>query len=246
MVVNENVSLLFIDPTEKYMQVVQIMLEQGRRLPGEHIYLVRDIPQAVQMLRELDTIEMIVLNATPEKQFIQDAQKRLREVSWARFLVIAAFQDDADIADVYNYGVDFLVPPIYEPIVAAAYFETYISRQRELPSINSMKKMVNFKGNPKMLCGDFLIDTARLSVERDGKEIELTAMEFHLLLCFIRNEGAVLPYDVISENVWNDRQANNHNIANLVFTLRNKIEKDPQNPVYIHNKYGAGYIFVSN
>ncbi len=75
MVVNENVSLLFIDPTEKYMQVVQIMLEQGRRLPGERIYLVSDIPQAIQKLREMDTIEMIVLNATPENNSSKTRRK---------------------------------------------------------------------------------------------------------------------------------------------------------------------------
>jgi DNA-binding response OmpR family regulator len=90
---------------------------------------------------------------------------------------------------------------------------------------------------------DLTLDTARRSVSRSGKPINLTAKEFALLEYFILNKGKVLTREAISEHVWDmnfDPQSNV--IDSFVRFLRLKIDKEFEFPL-IHTVRGVGYRF---
>jgi DNA-binding response OmpR family regulator len=80
-------------------------------------------------------------------------------------------------------------------------------------------------------------------VRRGGQAIPLTAKEFALLECFVRNPDAVLARAEITAHVWDE---NHDPFANalevLVGRLRRKID-DPFTPKLIHTLRGAGYRF---
>ena len=76
------------------------------------------------------------------------------------------------------------------------------------------------------------------------KEIELTAMEYKLLLIFINNRGVVLSRNRILEDIWDVSGdfVNDNTLTVYIKRLRDKIEDDPANPQIIKTVRGLGYI----
>ena len=75
-------------------------------------------------------------------------------------------------------------------------------------------------------------------------EIELTYTEFEILLLLAQNAGIVFSKEQIYNRVWKEPYFGNHNIVmSHIRNLREKIEDDPGNPVYIQTVWGVGYKF---
>jgi two-component system copper resistance phosphate regulon response regulator CusR len=90
---------------------------------------------------------------------------------------------------------------------------------------------------------DLEVDLRARRVERAGRKIALTAKEFELLECLVRNAGQVVGRALITSWVWDD---NHDPMANalevLVRRLRAKVD-EPFQPRLIHTVRGAGYRF---
>lgn len=92
--------------------------------------------------------------------------------------------------------------------------------------------------------GDLELDERSHEVTRAGRQIELTAREFEVLLLFMRNPRAVLSKAQILDRVWDYDFGGNGNIVELyVSYLRKKIDAPfPDLPNLFHTKRGSGYI----
>ena len=78
-----------------------------------------------------------------------------------------------------------------------------------------------------------------------GEPIDLTDTEYKLLYLFMSNKGKVFSAQNLYESTWNEPYFYNCNGTVMVHirNLRVKIEKDPQNPMYIKTVWGKGYKF---
>ncbi|MDJ0807962.1 MAG: response regulator transcription factor [Gammaproteobacteria bacterium] len=92
--------------------------------------------------------------------------------------------------------------------------------------------------------GDLLINTAQHKVTVQGKEVELTAKEFDLLLFFARHPGRVFSRVQLLDQVWGyNHDGYEHTVNSHINRLRSKIEADPSKPDYILTVWGVGYKF---
>lgn len=81
-------------------------------------------------------------------------------------------------------------------------------------------------------------------VLQDGKEINLTRLEYSTLVLLASNPGIVLTRTQIFEAVWNmDSNSCHSSVVNVIYNLRKKIETDSKNPTYIKTVLGIGYKF---
>lgn len=81
----------------------------------------------------------------------------------------------------------------------------------------------------------------------DGTEIQITAMEFSLLNCFVQNSGRVLNRDQLLDQAHNrDGDPFDRSIDLRVSRLRKKIEPNPAKPQLIKTVRGIGYVFDPN
>lgn len=97
------------------------------------------------------------------------------------------------------------------------------------------------------LCvGDFEIDLMRRQVSLKGEKIELSGKEFDLLVFFAQNPERVLTEAQIYERVWHTDKDFHSSISKPINRLRQKIEPDIRNPVYIRSVRGVGYQFIPN
>jgi DNA-binding response OmpR family regulator len=92
---------------------------------------------------------------------------------------------------------------------------------------------------------EMTIDIERHAVTVRGQSIELTAREFDLLVHFARHPGRVYSREQLLDQVWGYQHSGyDHTVNSHINRLRSKIERDPQNPEYIHTVWGVGYKFA--
>ena len=94
----------------------------------------------------------------------------------------------------------------------------------------------------RLQIGDLDIDVAGHAVTRDGKPINLTPLEFDLLVALARKPWQVFTREVLLEQVWGYRHAADTRLVNVhVQRLRSKIEQDPEQPEIVVTVRGVGY-----
>ena len=92
--------------------------------------------------------------------------------------------------------------------------------------------------------GNLLIDCGRYEVVKDETVIDLTLREFELLKFLAEQQGKIFSRETLLEKVWRyDYYGDIRTVDVTVRRLREKIEDDPANPVYIITKRGVGYYF---
>ena len=124
--------------------------------------------------------------------------------------------------------------------------DDYISkpfRPRELLSrINSVLRRTKNTQNI-ISYHDLVVDTNQATVVKNGTEILLSAMEYKLLLVFLRNKGIVLSRRRLLELLWDTTGEfiNDNTLTVYMKRLRDKIETNPQEPEIIITVRGLGY-----
>jgi DNA-binding response OmpR family regulator len=95
-----------------------------------------------------------------------------------------------------------------------------------------------------LVSGDMKIELESRRVFIGDKEVNLTAKEFDLLELLITNPNKVYKRDNLLNLVWGfDYPGDVRTVDVHVRRLREKIEKNPSDPKYIHTKWGVGYYF---
>jgi two-component system KDP operon response regulator KdpE len=89
------------------------------------------------------------------------------------------------------------------------------------------------------------LDFSKREIWLDGEIVKLRPTEYRLLYHLVKNAGWVLTYDQILSRVWGyEYRDEPHYVRLYINYLRQKIEKDPSNPIYILTERGVGYRFV--
>lgn len=157
--------------------------------------------------------------------------KTLREEGVATpILMTTALGDADDVIHGLDVGADdYLVKPFHTGVLLA--------RVRSLSRRQSDFKTVELRA------ADLVLDTARRTVSRGGRQLSLTAKEFALLEYFMMNRERVLTREMISEHVWDmNFDPRSNVIDSLVRFLRLRVDKGFE-PQLIHTVRGAGYRF---
>jgi DNA-binding response OmpR family regulator len=159
--------------------------------------------------------------------------RRVRKVSSVPILMLTARSSEGDKVLGFEIGADdYLTKP----------FST-----RELVArVRALLRRTNKSSSEDVLtCGDLRIDPGRREVERQGKKVEITTLEFDLLYFLATRPGRVYSREALMEHVWGEeRVVDVRSIDSLISRLRRKLEPDPAAPVYIQTVWGAGYRFA--
>lgn len=93
---------------------------------------------------------------------------------------------------------------------------------------------------------DYLvIDHGRHQISAGGKRVKLSSTEYKLLTYLMHNAGQVLSKEQILQRIWGDAYGGSDDYVHVYISrLRQKLEPDPKQPIYLVTEYGIGYRFV--
>lgn len=124
--------------------------------------------------------------------------------------------------------------------------DDYISkpfRPRELVTrIRNILRLTRGAGTAIHI-GELTVDTVKGTVNKNGRDLYLSALEYRLFLVFLSNRGMVLTRSQLLEAIWDiaGEFVNDNTLTVYIKRLREKIEDDPQNPTVIKTVRGLGY-----
>jgi DNA-binding winged helix-turn-helix (wHTH) protein len=91
------------------------------------------------------------------------------------------------------------------------------------------------------------VDSTTMEVVREGQPIALTAQEFKILKSFLHNEERDVARDeLLQEALGYHDYPSLRTVHNHILKLRQKLERDPENPAHFVTTYRAGYRFLPN
>jgi DNA-binding response OmpR family regulator len=93
--------------------------------------------------------------------------------------------------------------------------------------------------------GDVVVDLSSHEVRRKGQTVLLTALDFKTLKYFMQNARRVISRDELLNEVWGyENYPSTRTVDNHILKLRQKLERNPSNPVHFRTVHGAGYKFL--
>jgi two-component system response regulator MtrA len=158
-----------------------------------------------------------------------DVCRQIRAESGTPIVMLTARTDTVDIVLGLESGADDYVVKPFKPKELVARIR---ARMRRFDAVDT----------EALTIGDVAIDVAGHTVSRDGEPINLTPLEFDLLVCLARKPHQVFTREVLLEQVWGYRHAADTRLVNVhVQRLRSKVEHDPENPEIVVTVRGVGY-----
>lgn len=161
-----------------------------------------------------------------------DICKKLRNTTNIPILFISARTSDDDVLLALNIGGDDYIQKPYALSILLAKVKTVLKRYRGDVDVLSF--------------GSIKIDLIMEKLMDSGSEIKLKAMEYKLLSYLIQNKNRPLSKEELFSNVWNDAITGDGTLNVHIRRLREKIEKNPNEPRYIKTIWGTGYIFETD
>jgi two-component system alkaline phosphatase synthesis response regulator PhoP len=102
----------------------------------------------------------------------------------------------------------------------------------------------NFPGEVASF-GDVRVDFARMELVRNGGEVQLTATEFKLLAFLLQNPERVISRKELLDTIWGyPTDPATRTVDIHISKLRQKVERDPANPIHLRTVHCSGYKFV--
>jgi DNA-binding response OmpR family regulator len=148
-------------------------------------------------------------------------------------IVLSAASDVADKVLLLELGADDYVTKPFSPRELLARVRAALRRTARSGTGDS----ISFDG----ISADF----TKMEVTREGQTIQLTAQEFKTLKFMAQNAERVISRDELLNEVWGyQNYPSTRTVDNHILKLRQKLEKDPGNPVHFRTVHGMGYKFV--
>ena len=95
--------------------------------------------------------------------------------------------------------------------------------------------------------GDIVILLDKRELFRKQEKIDLSFTEFEILHLLMRSPGRVFSKEQIYDIIWNEPYSGDYNVVmRHICNIREKIEDDPGQPMYIQTVRGVGYRFNGN
>jgi two-component system response regulator MtrA len=158
-----------------------------------------------------------------------DVCREIRAESGVPIVMLTAKGDTVDVVLGLESGADDYVTKPFKPKELVARVRARLRRTDE-PAAEMLQ------------IGDVDIDVAAHSVHRGDEPIQLTPLEFDLLVALARKPRQVFTRETLLEQVWGYRHAADTRLVNVhVQRLRSKVEKDPEHPEVVLTVRGVGY-----
>jgi two-component system response regulator MtrA len=154
----------------------------------------------------------------------------IRQESMVPIVMLSAKGETQDIVRGLEAGADdYMQKPFRDKAELIARIRTRLRR-------------TNADVTGLLTIGDLVIDVTAHEVQRGATLIQLTRLEFDLLVALAKDPGRVFTRDALLSEVWGYRHSTDTRLVNVhVQRLRSQVEHDPEHPEIVMTVRGVGY-----
>lgn len=231
MVVRMGKRVLVVDDEKLIVKGIRFSLEQD----GMEVDCAYDGEEALSMAKE-QQYDIILLDVMLPKLTGFEVCQQIREFSAVPIVMLTAKGDDMDKILGLEYGADDYITKPFNILEVKARIKAIMRRTGQ--------KEKNRKQDNIIEQGDMQLDCESRRVYIAGKEINLTAKEFEVLELMIKTPNKVYSREGLLKLIWGEDYPGDVRTVDVhIRRLREKIEKSPSEPKYVHTKWGVGYYF---
>lgn len=181
-------------------------------------------------------IDLVILDVMMAHLDGLETTRRIRETSLVPIIILTALDEEADKVRAFDLGADDYLTKPFGVGELLGRVKAVLRRADWASDKNSSEG--------RIVRGHIAADIERHHVSVHDQMIELTPIEFRLLIYLMRNTGKVLPHRAILQNVWGAEYGDETEYLRVYMgKLRQKIEQDPLNPQVLFTERGIGYRF---
>lgn len=224
--------VLVVDDEKLIVKGIRFSLEQD----GMEVDAAYDGEEALEMAKAKE-YDIILLDVMLPKLGGFEVCQQIREFSQVPVLMLTAKGDDMDKILGLEYGAD-----------------DYITKPFNILEVKARMKAIMRRASHKeeKVQDDDVIENGDLRLEKSGrrcyilgKEMNLTAKEYELIELLVLNPNKVYSREKLLTLIWGaDYPGDVRTVDVHIRRLREKIEKNPSEPKYVHTKWGVGYYFL--
>ncbi|GAB4325335.1 MAG: response regulator transcription factor [Phototrophicales bacterium] len=224
--------ILVIDDEEPTVQLIAMLLERR----GFEVIKAYRAEEGLRKAYKYQP-DLVLLDIMMPDMDGWDVCKRLREMSDVPIVFLSARGDVKDVVRGLEMGADDYIIKPYDNDELVARVKAHLRRS---PRSNMSDELV-FDG------GNFRINFMNREVHVHNELKHLTPKEFNLLGVLVRNAGRVVTRSELVTQAWGEEYSDAIDSLKLyVHYLRQKIERNPNQPEYIITSRGVGYRFAGN
>ena len=223
--------LLLVDDDTALLEILQNYLHRA----GEEVRTATSGAAALAALSE-ELPDLVVLDVTMPGMDGWHVLAKIRERFPTPVIMLTARTDEPDVLRGFAGGADDYVAKPFSFAQLEARIRAVLARSGRGPESETQQ----------LVAGSLQVDLNSHRVRRDGELINLTPTEFRLLAALMEQPGRVFSPQQLVTKVWGSEYLNEIGyIRRYIWHLRQKLEPNPDSPIYIQNERNVGYYFTA-
>ena len=224
--------ILVVDDEPSITHLVQSYLEKD----GFTVATAADGLNALELAARLQPRLVVLDVMLPGLDGLEVCRRLRQSIPDTYILMLTARSDDIDKIIGLEVGADDYLTKPFNPRELVARVRAILRRERgSMPPAESAP----------LRFGPLLIDRVQHVVKLDERPVDLTPLEFELLVTLAQRPGMVFSRDRLLEQVWGyDFEGDTRVVDTHIKGLRRKLDDDPVRPRFIQTVRSVGYKFL--
>ena len=224
---NQDMRILIVDDEKTIRRFLKATLISH----GYNVHEAANAKEALEYAVSSHPDAVILDLGLPDMDGIE-VTRQIRKRAKTPIIILSVREDEADKIAALDAGADdYLTKPFNAGEMLA--------RLRAV-----MRRLLPQDERAVFKVGKLSIDISNHSVEVKGRAVHLTPTEYDVIKALVLNAGKIMTHGKILKEIWNkneDFEEALHLLRVTISKLRNKIEPNPDRPVYILTEPGVGY-----
>lgn len=223
----ESPAILIADDEPQMVGVIAYALQNA----GFRVLMAYDGLEAMQKI-EKDHPDLVILDVNMPGLDGFEVCRKVRNSTTIPVLLLTVKDEQENVIKGLELGADdYMTKPF--SVRELTLRVQAILRRTQMPEVRVIEQ------------GPLRIDFDRRRVTLHDLPVDLTPLEYRLLVCLASNAGRVLTWQALLKEVWELElwQGDREMVKIQVYRLRQKLEPNPAKPIFIRTQRGVGYYF---
>ncbi len=222
--------ILAVDDDKEILNAIEIYLTNEQM----KVYKASNGREALEMLEKVPDMHLIIMDLMmPEMDGIH-AILKIRQDKEIPIIVLSAKSEDKDVVLGLNIGADDYITKPFNFLELVARVKSNLRRYTKFGTFQQTRDELFIRG--------LYLNKKTKQVTLNDVPVKLTPIEFKILQLLMENPDTTFSIEEIYEKVWNEPFLNSENtVAVHIRRIREKIEVNPKEPIYLKVVWGVGY-----